>query len=381
MTLPDPLFDASLQLVVLRDEAALGAMQAEWEHLESVAANLGRYVTWSYVSAAWRHLRQPSDELYVITVREAGRLIGVLPLVRVIERHYRMDLRVLRHIGIWEGERPGVLALLDDPDRIWAAAWDALVQRRSDWQVLDLRELDPGSWPLRELEQPGRGFAAQLQSDVVAPYQLTRGSWAEHEARRGDSLRRHRQDSLRLLEERMPGLCIGVAERSQDVRVALERYLTLEAGLVQLGGGVTIGGDPHCIAFYRDWLPRLAERGEVAVWLMGDGESDVAGLIRLRCGAVWIERHACYAPQLAYLTPSLLLCVEALQRSLGDRRVAESDVVSVREPTGVGLPSCANWYDGRRPTQRLSVWNLRSRLAPVALLRWIRQIPGPGGAQ
>ena len=29
----------------------------------------------------------------------------------------------------------------------------------------------------------------------------------------------------------------------------------------------------------------------------------------------------------------------------------------------------ADWYDGRSLTQRLSVWNLQSRLGPIALLK------------
>jgi CelD/BcsL family acetyltransferase involved in cellulose biosynthesis len=374
MTTPNPSSDASLQLSVLRDDAALAALQADWEQLEEQAPTAGRYVTCSYVRLAWKHLRQPGNELYLITVREAGRLIGLLPLVRVTERHYRLQLKVLRHIGIWEGERPGVLAL-GEPDRIWAAAWRLLMKRRADWQVLDLRELDPLSWPLRELQRPRHGFSAQLQADIGAPYQLLSGNWADHEAQRNAALRMHRENSLQRLEQALPGLCIGVAEQPEDVLVAFDRYLALERALVQQGDGVTIGADPHCVAFYREWLPQLAERGDAAVWLMGDGDTDVAALIRLRAGRVWIERHACYAPEHARFTPSLLLALEALRRSFSNSLLTECDVVNLREPGGE-LPSYTHWYGGRRPTQRLSVWNLRSRLAPVALLRWVRQLRG-----
>lgn len=364
-----PLNPSDLQTELVRDATGLAALRSDWELLETHAETLGRYVTWSYVSMAWQHLRQPTDELFVVCVRQAGRLVGVLPLVRVVERHYRMQVRVLRHIGIWEGERPGVLAL-DRPDPVWAAAWQALRQQRADWQVLDLREQDPLGWPLRELRRPGGGFASQLQADIGAPYQTLSGSWSDHEAQRSAALRQQRQDGLRQLEEQLPGVCLGVAEHPDDVRVAFERYLALERSLVEQGGGVTIGADPRCVAFYRDWLPQLAERGEAAVWLMGDGETDVAALLRLRGGPVWFERHACFAPAYAACTPSLLLALEALQRSFGDAAVTECDVVNLREPGTTGLASYSDWYDGRRPTQRLSVWNLRSKLAPIALLRW-----------
>ena len=190
-----PPYNSALQTELVRDAAGLAALRSDWELLETQAETLGRYVTWSYVNAAWQHLRRPDDELYLIGVREAGRLVGVLPLVRVSERHYRMQVRVLRHIGIWEGERPGVLAL-GPADAVWAAAWQALRRHRRDWQVLDLREQDPTAWPLRELRQPAGGFMAQIQPDIGAPYQNLRGSWADHEAQRSAALRQHRQDSL-----------------------------------------------------------------------------------------------------------------------------------------------------------------------------------------
>ncbi len=120
-------------------------------------------------------------------MREGGQLVGVLPLVRVPERHYGMTLRVLRHIGIWEGERPGVLSL-DRPDRIWAAAWDHLKANRAEWQVLDLRELDAGSWPLRELAEPGPGFQAELGDDVTRPSSALTGTWPPHPSRRPEAL-------------------------------------------------------------------------------------------------------------------------------------------------------------------------------------------------
>lgn len=366
---PDP----HLQLSVLRDEAALNAIRDEWTELEQQAATIDRFVTWSYVSLAWTHLRKPGDQLYVILAREAGRLVGVLPLVKVPERHYGLKLSLLRHIGIWEGERPGVLAL-GAAEPVWAGAWRWLTKHRKDWQVLDLRELDAESWPVRELEKPGMGFSAQVGLDVGVTYQkLREGGWEPHERQRSEALRDKRRASLQQLEESLPGVCLGLAQTPEDVRLAFSRYLVVEKGLVRQGGGITLGDDAGRVAFYREWLPMLAARGEAAVWLMGDGETDVAALIRLRCGKTWIERHACHDPDRHQQTPALLLCLEALQRSYADGEAAECSPVNIQAGP-MGAPAIADWYDGRRPTRRLSVWNLRSKLAPVAMMRWVKNL-------
>ena len=60
-----------------------------------------------------------------------------------------------------------------------------------------------------------------------------------------------------------------MSQSPDDILDAFERYLLLERGLVLADDGVTIGSDLRRVAFYRDWLPRLAARGDAAVWLLG----------------------------------------------------------------------------------------------------------------
>jgi hypothetical protein len=357
----------ALSVTVVRDESTLVTLRTAWESLEDQAEVYGLYVTWRYVRLAWQHLSAPGDQLCVLVVRDdQGRLHGVLPLVRVTERHYGMAVQVLRHIGIWEGDRPGLLAL-EDADRVWGVLWEALVAQRSEWQVLDLRELVEGCWPLRALQQPGRGFSSETQADIDAPFQRLGTDWALHVATRREPVRAQRLRMQQRLQTEQPGTCLVVANAQADIGAALERYLLLEQALVQAGSGITIGSNLRLMAFYREWLPCLAARGDAAVWLLSGEEGEIAGLIRLRCGDTWIERHACYDPAHADITPSLLLTVEALQHSF-DTTADESTLVSVREPEGA-TASVLDWYDGRSRTQRLSVWNLQSRLGPVALLK------------
>ncbi|MFM2342014.1 MAG: hypothetical protein RLZZ592_1667 [Pseudomonadota bacterium] len=359
---------AELAVSIVRDTAGLTALRTDWEALEHRAVHRSPFVRWRHVQLASRHLLAPGDELHVLTVRgDDEQLVGVLPLLRTSERHYGMTLKVLRQIGILEGDRPGVLAL-DDADAVWAALWRHLMATRADWQVLDLRELDPGSWPLRELASPGPGFHAEVHDDVLSTFQALEGSWSTHLGRRVESLREHRLQARQTLAAVLPGLCVAVADTPQDILAAFERYLALEVGLREQNNGVTIGGDERRVAFYRDWLPRLAADGDAAVWLLGSAEQgEIAGLLRLRCGSVWIERHACFDPAHAAQTPSLLLLLEALQHGFGST-ATESRLVNLREPQPA-TASVMSWYDDCLQTQRLSVWNLHSKLAPVAFLK------------
>ncbi|NRT55337.1 GNAT family N-acetyltransferase [Sphaerotilus uruguayifluvii] len=366
---PAPLASATeLAVSVVRDTDGLTALRTDWEMLERRAVHGSPFVRWRHVQLAARHLLGAGDELHVMTVRaDDERLVGVLPLLRTSERHYGMTLKVLRQIGILEGDRPGVLAL-DDADAVWAALWRHLKANRADWQVLDLRELEPDCWPLRELAEPGAGFHAEVHDDVLSTFQRLDGSWNAHLTRRPETLREQRLQARQQLAAAMPRLCVAVADTPQDILAAFDRYLALEAGLREQDNGVTIGGDERRVAFYRDWLPRLAADGDAAVWLLGSVEQgEAAGLLRLRSGHVWIERHACFDPARAAQTPSLLLLLEALQHGFGTT-ATESRLVNLREPQPAAA-SVMSWYDDCIQTQRLSVWNLHSKLAPVAFLK------------
>jgi hypothetical protein len=357
-------------VTVVHDEAALVRLRTDWETLEDQAEEGGRYSSWAYVRLAWQHLAPPGARLWLMLVRDRqGRLHGALPLACVTERHHGMPLRVLRHVGIWEGDRPGLLAL-DDGDGVWAVLWEALVARRADWQVLDLRELLPGSWPLRRLARPKRGFSSQMRPDIVAPFQRLDGDWAAHAASRSAAVQAAHARCRDRLQSLHPGATTWVASTADDILPALDRYLQLERPWMATGHAITLGCNLRLVAFYRDWLPRLAARGDAAVWLLLDGEGKaLAGLIRLRDGDTWIERHACFDPGHADLAPTLLLATEALQRSFGTSAQV-STLVNLIEPTDAGAAGVRHWYDEPCQTQRLSVRNLRSWLG---LVMWLKE--------
>lgn len=368
MSLPEscpPVYSVT----VVHDEAALVRLRTDWETLEDQAEEGGRYSSWAYVRLAWQHLAPPGARLWLMLVRDGqGRLHGVLPLACLVERHHGLRLQVLRHIGIWEGDRPGLLAL-DDGDGVWSVLWEVLVARRSEWQVLDLRELLPDSWPLRHLVQPKQAFSGQVRLDIVAPFQRLDGDWAAHASRRAAAAQAARDQCHDRLQARHPGATTVVAGTPDDILPALDRYLQLERPWTAEGRTITVGCNLRLVAFYRDWLPRLAARGDAAVWLLLDGEGRaLAGLIRLRDGDTWIERHACFDPAHADLAPTLLLATEALQRSFGTSAQV-STLVNLIESKDAGAAGVRHWYDGPCQTQRLSVRNLRSWLGPVVWLK------------
>lgn len=82
-----------------------------------------------------------SAEPWLLEAREHGRLVGFLPLKRTVDRHGRR----LSWVSTLETERPQAVALPDDEVRVAQACYRFLVERWTEWDLLELSQQDPTS--------------------------------------------------------------------------------------------------------------------------------------------------------------------------------------------------------------------------------------------
>ena len=69
-----------VELIVYRDETGFDALRDEWDALLGRSRFDTIFLTWEWQSTWWRHLGAQRGPLYLLAAREAGRLIGILPL-------------------------------------------------------------------------------------------------------------------------------------------------------------------------------------------------------------------------------------------------------------------------------------------------------------
>jgi CelD/BcsL family acetyltransferase involved in cellulose biosynthesis len=361
---PRILKSPPLSVDVVTDEAGMHALRSAWETAAALAPRASLFCSFEYIHHAWRHFRGPGDQPYLMAVRCEDVLVGLLPLVLMRERRSGLPLRVLRTMGLWGGDRPGLLATIDT-DLIWEVVFETLQQHRSDWDLLDLRELDQTAWPVRHADCLDQGLRTRLKHDTEAAFLPIEGQWKGYLASRSRNTRQSYSRRARQLREACPDLRIEVARHPLDIAWAFERYLALEQRSRTYGAEGTAGCSRRSRAFYRELLPALAERRQAEVWLLYGSGQDIAGLIRLRHRDLVYERHATFDPQWARYSPGTFLCMQAVRMSFG-HAVRESDVLGLHRPLSE-RPSIGAWYDGVRQTYRLTAWNLRSPMALVHL--------------
>jgi hypothetical protein len=345
---------------IIQTTAGMAALRVEWQAAAAAAVPISLFTTWDYLHLVWKwkHAHQSRDAPYLIVIRQAGRLVGLLPLVCSHRSHGGVAMQVLRHMATWEGGRADLLALIA-PERLWPAVFEALRRDRHGWHILDLRGLDESDGLLTHLHHVARGFRCEVMPDGVSGYLPLKGSWETYLAARPRGVRQAFLRRQRAMARDYPQACVEVADSPVAISAAFERFLALERRSRKHAVGASLAGSPRRVAFYRAALPLLAAQHKASIWLYHDvsAKTDMAGLVRLSYRDVLYERDSTFDPAYARYAPGTALCAEAMRRSFGGRW-RESHVPSRSMPLDEP-PTVPAWYDQRRTTCRLVVRNSR----------------------
>jgi CelD/BcsL family acetyltransferase involved in cellulose biosynthesis len=127
----------SIEVVVTERDEDFAALEEEWEDLHSDSPFATPFQSWAWLYSWWEHYGE-GYELRLVTVREGGLLVGLMPLM--LER--RGGFRRLLFVGT---------GLTDYLDILMRGGWESSVsdvarralQRMDSWQVADLQQLRP----------------------------------------------------------------------------------------------------------------------------------------------------------------------------------------------------------------------------------------------
>ncbi len=178
----------------------------EWERLLKSAASDVVFMTWQWQSLWWEHFGAPAQssqsqgceecKLHLLAVRdEEGALIGIAPLFIAAEplptlKEYRRGelrpggegkpVRTVRIVGgIDIADYLDIIAPTERMAEVWGVALDYLIERRAEWDVIDLHSLpqfSPSHELLVKLAQE-RGLEAQVFPEDVSPVLELPGDW------------------------------------------------------------------------------------------------------------------------------------------------------------------------------------------------------------
>lgn len=140
-----------LEVVVVDRTQDFGALEEEWLDLYHNSPSATPFQSWAWLYSWWEFYGNVY-ELRLVTIRDRGLLVGLIPLM--LER--KLGLGRLLFIGTGVTDNLDVLAREGWEDRVLEVGRQVLGQRNS-WLVADLQQLHPGAvaWGLfRQWDMP-----------------------------------------------------------------------------------------------------------------------------------------------------------------------------------------------------------------------------------
>lgn len=342
-----PARAAWLDTEVVRDEAGFTALRDAWDALlEDSQASV--FSTWQ-----WLHpwLRLPGERRpFLLLARERTRgLVGLLPLYLQTRRAYGLRYRRLGLLGDARVGSDHLGALLRrgaEPDALSALA-DTLLLHRTEWDVLELLDVDADSPSLHTLLGHLRraGLGVRVEARCECPYEsfepgLTFEHFLARTQRAENYLRRRRW------LERQPGFRLERTESGEGVQRALTTFFRLHA--LRWGGRSALN-TPEVEAFHREAAAGLAERGRLRLYTLWVGETAVASVYALRHGGTFSYYNAGTDPAWRNKSVGLVLVGATFEDALAEGQ-REYDFLRGTEPYK------AEWTSRVRRTLAVRVW-------------------------
>jgi CelD/BcsL family acetyltransferase involved in cellulose biosynthesis len=342
-----PIVDgAACEVEAITSTAALLASKDDWERLQCDAAEPNVFTTWGWMWSWWQSFgrREAKTSLYIITVRRAGRLTAVLPLVQRPTR--------------W-----GHLRKLEFPDLIFADHMDPLLgsdagsqlksifsflaARYCDWDLLALRRLRAESSTADQISQVLEDIGLNWRRRQDETYFWLPISNLFERMQSSSSAQTYRRKLRRIQKA---GLQCRILEHPEHELGLLDRLAVLERKRL-------VRGQPAGLLFGQVEA-NLGPGGWLYVGLLEQGTELVAYELGFRCGrGLWVYTKG-FDPAFRALSPGNLLTASIVDYGF-EHGFDEYDLLRGREEFKQRLTGQL------REQVRFEVWNhsVRSRVA------------------
>jgi CelD/BcsL family acetyltransferase involved in cellulose biosynthesis len=312
---------AALEIALVTALADLESLRPEWSHLWQDCPEATPFQSPAWLLAWWRHLG--GGELRVITLRAAGRLVGMAPLF----------------LHVWEGQRqlsPLGISISDYTDFLilprFVGAGTALIleyleRRRAEWDVFVMPDLPEGA-PLLALPIPDT-LSALREPAAVCPVIALPKAVSDWHARLPTYRRRQIKHGWQWLEKN------GGAEIERATPAALNEFMD---ALFQWHARRWQGrGEPGMLAtaelkaLHREVAAGLQNCGTVRLYgLRFQGVLRAALYVFAKGGRTYVYLDG-FDPSVGRVSPVHLLMAHAIEEAIreGDR---EFDLLRGQEP-------------------------------------------------
>lgn len=341
-----------LRVECIEDENKFLSLKPEWDALYRGSSAASFFVSHAWTRCSWRELRQ-SRELRIVTVRDDGRLVGVAPMMK--SRLVSRGLPVARLSFLEHPEAQAGDCLFESTHSSAEAARMILGllrgERASDWQVLSLDKIPPGSPTLHMFSRIARflGFRCEVRPTHHAPVICLKGGWEEYVRSRTPRFRK----TLRNVANRMARLGRIEVQRYTGIGEtagALDELFSVADASWKAAGGIAITSRPERRSFFSDLCADAESAAALQIWILRANGAPLASEIQIKDRETVYALRSDFDERYGDYSPGTYLQAEILKRLAADG-CAEYNM-------GVGRNAYkARWANGESPLMNLRLYN------------------------
>jgi CelD/BcsL family acetyltransferase involved in cellulose biosynthesis len=298
--------------------------------------------------------------LNVLIARAGRRIQAIAPFLSESAHMYGVPIRRLR---LWHNDQTprADIILADGADDSYRAIWKHLLDRRAQWDVVQLGQLPAESKTRAGLSglAAADGFASGVWQSGSSPYVAVSGTWDAYEAGLTPKFRQNIRNRLaRVRKFGEPGLeLVDRTSGATAIDAACDEAVRLEAAAWKRTAGTAICSDSAVDRLYRLFARRAAARGWLRLLFLRVGGRRIAASYSL-CyhGRLFIFKTG-YDPEYEKCSPFKLLAYFVL-RDAFNAGLTEVDFLGDPEPWKL------EWTPTTRPHDWLFIFSgsLRARL-------------------
>ena len=305
-----------MQIDTIRTTEEFVSLRNEWNELLETSAADCVFLTHEWLSVWWKHLSE-GRRLAIVTARDGGKLVGILPLAERPAQFTRMMPRTLEFLGsgiIGSDYLDAIVGVGRESEVIPAFA--EYLDGRA--QLLQLSQLRAGNCLVSILAEQlrGQGWTPNEVTLNVCPYiDLSGHTWESFVATLGPHIRKGVKRSLRNLPTThdFRADCVRTAAEAQS---ALEIAMDLHHKRWGDGRGSEAFQSDAVVAFHREFVELAAQKGWLRLLIIHLNNVPAAAQYGLRYGKTFYFYQSGFDPAFSKLSVGVAVMALAVKTAI-----------------------------------------------------------------
>lgn len=257
-----------MKIQTIRTTDELLSLGDEWNALLRTSVSDCVFLTHEWLSVWWKHLAE-GRRLSILTARDGGELVGILPVAERPPQYSRMMPRVLEFLGsgVIGSDYLDAIAAPSREREVAAAFAEALDERGVMLQLSNMRAGSGMAAALTQELQRNRWTTEEKKLNVCPFINLTGHSWESYLGSLGPHVRKGIKRCLRNLPKSFD-YRVECIQAPEDARRGLDITMELHRKRWTEGRKSDAFQDGAVTAFHQEFVERAAARGWLRLLVM-----------------------------------------------------------------------------------------------------------------